>query len=133
MKNKALYIWLGSILLFVAIGAIPSGLMLVLSPDGSAMQMPVRMLDNAPFNDFLIPGIILMAFHGALGLIGAVLVYMRKKLSGYIGIFFGSGLIIWIAVQGIMVGFGHFLQLIYLGIGIAELIFGILIIKKPKA
>ena len=133
MKNKALYIWLGSILLFVAIGAIPSGLMLVLSPDGSAMQMPVSMLDNAPFNDFLIPGIILMAFQGVLGLIGAVFVYMRKKLSGYIGIFFGSGLIIWIAVQGIMVGFGHFLQLIYLGIGIAELIFGILIIKKLKA
>ena len=51
MSKKTLCIWLGSILLFVAIGAVPSGLMLVLSPDGSAMGMPLEMLDNAPFKE----------------------------------------------------------------------------------
>ena len=132
LKKKALFIWLGSILLFVAIGAVPSGLMLVIAPDGSIMQIPVSMLDNAPFGNFLIPGIILMSFHGVLGLIGAFIVYLRKKLSGYIGIFFGSGLIIWIVIQGIMTGFGHFLQIFYLAIGIVELILGILMIRQTS-
>lgn len=68
-----------------------------------------------------------MSLHGVLGFVGALLVYMRKKLAGYVGIFFGSGLIIWIVVQGIMIGFGHFLQILYLVIGIVELVLGILI------
>lgn len=132
MKSKALYIWLGSILLFVAIGAIPSGLILVINPDGSSMGLPISMLDNAPFRDFLVPGIILMSFHGILGLLGAIYIYMRKRLSGYTGIFFSSGLLIWITVQGIMIGFGHFLQIIYLVIGIIEFILGILLIRNQK-
>ena len=62
-------------------------------------------------------------------MVGAFLVYMRKKLAGYIGIFFGSGLLIWIVVQVIMIGFGHVLQILYLAIGIVELVLGILITR----
>jgi hypothetical protein len=45
------------LMLVLGIGAVVSGPMLFLAPDGSLMQLPMEELAGTPFSDYLIPGI----------------------------------------------------------------------------
>lgn len=47
-------------------GAVAGGLMLVIEPSGKWLNMPDSLLKNAPFTDFLIPGMILLLLLGVL-------------------------------------------------------------------
>jgi hypothetical protein len=53
------------LLSFLGTGAIFGGAVLILSPGGRFFGMPLSLLKNSPFHDFLIPGVILFL---ALGL-----------------------------------------------------------------
>ena len=44
---------------FLAIGAIGGGIVLIISPFGELLGLPLSEFRNIPFNSFLIPGIIL--------------------------------------------------------------------------
>ena len=56
---KAHYILI-SLLEFLGLGAIYGGGALIISPTGKMLGgLPLSMLDQSPFSDFLIPGIIL--------------------------------------------------------------------------
>lgn len=52
------------LLSFLGLGAIFGGGVLIISPSGKMFGMPLSMLDNSPFNNFLIPGIILFSLLG---------------------------------------------------------------------
>jgi len=54
-------IWLQALLGF---GAVVSGAMLMISPDGSLMGMPLSVIEGAPFKGFFIPGLILFVLLG---------------------------------------------------------------------
>jgi hypothetical protein len=55
--------WVLMILHFlIGVGALISGAMLFLSPDGNLMKMPLDVLKGSPFSNFLISGIILFIF-----------------------------------------------------------------------
>lgn len=60
------------ILGFLAISAIGGGIVLLLSPDGEIIGLPPSEFKNMPFDNFLIPGIILFT---VLGIIPTLLVY----------------------------------------------------------
>jgi endonuclease/exonuclease/phosphatase family metal-dependent hydrolase len=117
--------------LFQALGGLAGGAVLIASPDGHLMKMPLSNLDGSPFRDFLIPGIILFVVLG-MGPLAAALVLVRRPrsatlervnpfpheywgwtLSGAIG----AGLVIWIAVETLIVPYS-FLQPFYAGVGI---------------
>ncbi len=53
-----------SLLAFLGVGAIAGGGALILSPSGTLIGMPLSMLVNTPFNNFLIPGMILFLVLG---------------------------------------------------------------------
>jgi hypothetical protein len=55
---------LGFTQLFVAIGAIPAGLTMILEPNGFTIGMSTDIFKDTPFNDFLIPGIFLLVVNG---------------------------------------------------------------------
>ena len=131
MKKKW-YIILGVIQMFVGIGAVASGLGLILEPDGSNLGMNVEALTRSPFSSYLIPGILLLIVNGVGNIMGGILSLRKHVLSGYAGVLLGGALIIWIIVQVIMIGFSHWLQPTYLGIGIAEFFLGLSIWKKPN-
>ena len=117
--------------LFQALGALAGGAVLMASPDGRLMKMPLSNLDGSPFKDFLIPGIILFVVLGMGPLATAVVLVRRPRsatlerinpfpheywgwtLSGAIG----AGLVIWIAVETLIVPYS-FLQPFYAGVGI---------------
>ena len=60
--------WLVNLLIFLnaflAFSALIPGGAFIIAPDGHLIQMPLSNLENSPFPDFLIPGILLFVFIG---------------------------------------------------------------------
>ena len=68
------------LLSFLALGAIGGGGTLIISPSGKLLGgLPVAILKNSPFANFLVPGIILFV---VLGVFPGLLVFaLRKKIT----------------------------------------------------
>jgi len=73
MKTKSVTNILMALLAFLGLGAIGGGGVLIISPDGTLIGMPIPMLDHSPFESFLLPGIIL------LSVLGIVAIYLGKS------------------------------------------------------
>lgn len=73
MKTRNFLLFL---LAFLGLGAIGGGGVLILSPSGEWMGMPLSMLNHSPFGSFLIPGIILFT---VLGVFPCLLIYALIK------------------------------------------------------
>src|SRR5689334_5647077 len=103
--------------IFLGIGALFGGGTMILSPDGSILQLPLRMLQYSPFPNFLIPGLILFVGLGVVPLITAIFLISEKplkaaeKLSIYkathwswnSSLYIGFIIIIWITVEMYMI------------------------------
>jgi hypothetical protein len=98
-KIRWLSFGLGFFQLFISLGAIAGGLGLILEPDGSNLGFSVELLNNSPFSDYLIPGIVLFVFIGIGNLVGGIVSFMRYKYAGEIAAVLGFALIIWIVVE----------------------------------
>jgi len=91
---------------FVALGALPCGVLLMIDPSGAMLNMPLSMLKGSPFADFFWPGLVLFAV-------------------------MGLGLMIWIFMQVSLIGGGHWLQYLYFALGTAEVSLSVLMLAKP--
>ena len=114
---------------FLAISAIGGGIVLVISPSGELIGIPVTEFKNLPFDSYLIPGIILLT---VLGIIPALLIVaLIKKTTSKIAerlnvfsdmhwswtysIYIAFTLIGWIHIQLIFLqGAVHWLHTFYL-------------------
>lgn len=77
MKSKTTKNLLIALLAFLGLGAIGGGAVLIISPSGKLIGMPLSMLNLSPFSNFLFPGIILFL---VLGIIPMLLIMaLRKK------------------------------------------------------
>ncbi|MEI6767060.1 MAG: hypothetical protein WCM76_15620 [Bacteroidota bacterium] len=113
------------LLFFNVISAFYGGILLVLDPSGQLMQIPTTLLDSSPFDSFLIPGLILLIVIGAGSLMTAILTIRKSKQFYKWVVTMGSGLIIWILTELIMIREFSMLQVIYGGLGIILLFLGI--------
>lgn len=129
--KRTVYLAEGILQILIGVGAVICGILLVIAPDGRFLQMPLEMLENSPFKNFLVPGLILLLVNGVGNIISALLCFRMHKLSGFTGIIFGVGLIIWLFVQVSMIGGGHWLQYLYFTLGIVVLLLGIAI-REPE-
>ena len=68
------------LLLLLAVGAMASGALLMISPDGGIMHMPLSMIQGSPFACFFIPGLILFTF---LGVFPALVAYGLRMTPGW--------------------------------------------------
>ena len=64
------------LLAFLGIGALGGGGVLMVSPNGQLMGMPLSLLDQSPFKDFEIPGIVLFI---TLGVVPCLLIFALLK------------------------------------------------------
>lgn len=99
--------------IFLGIGALYGGGLLIISPDGSMLSLPPEIIETTPFNNYLIPGIILFAGLGLLPLFTAAFLITKKRLNilenlkldkrahwaWNSSLYIGFILIIWITVQ----------------------------------
>jgi len=129
MKTKTAQYLFIILLAFLALSAIGGGGALIVSPSGKLIGgLPLSILEHSPFNNFLVPGIILFLI---LGITPAVLIYalLKKPANKYaeffnffkdmhwawsFSIYIAFALIIWIQVETIYVQAVSWLQTFYL-------------------
>ena len=140
-ESRPATLWILIVLMFIlGIAAIISGPMLFLAPDGSIMQMSVDALQETPFPDYLIPGIILFVFMGLYPIFVGISLIKRPNWNfmNFINPFksfhwawttsLASGLIllIWIITETLFIGYESFLQPLMAGWGLLIIIFTML-------
>ncbi|NOU46524.1 MAG: hypothetical protein HOO86_05605 [Bacteroidales bacterium] len=127
---RKLQIALGVIQAFVALGALPAGFSMIVQPDGSGLGMTTKFLLESPFTNFFIPGLFLFFVNGLANLTVSILTFRRNKHSGRLGLILGFMLVGWIAIQVWSTGYISFMQPLFFGIGLAEIILAYLILKN---
>lgn len=121
------------LLVFLGIGAVAGGLLLIMNPDGKSMGMPATMMQRALFNDYRIPGVLLFLVFGVLPLAVAYSLLKRpdwrlfdrlnpfKELHSAWAwsLYIGFGQIIWITVQTYVLNAVGVVHLFYIALGLA--------------
>ena len=128
MESKAARNILIILLAFLGLGAIFGGGVLIISPSGKLFRMPITVLHNSPFNDFLIPGIILFCILG-IAPVGTAVALIKKpqyKLAELFNfykdvhwawtycIYIAFALIIWIQVEMTYLQAVHWAHTLYM-------------------
>jgi len=85
-KTRNIYL---IVLGFLSLGAIGGGIVLIISPTGELIGLPLSEFNNLPFSSFLIPGIILFSVLGVIPLllIIALLKKPESKIAEQINVF----------------------------------------------
>lgn len=112
------------LLIINLVGAFYGGLNLILKPDGSSIGLSLDLLKHSPFENFFIPGILLLEANGLFCLI--VLVFVLINHRNYTLFVVAQGIILtgWIIIQIILIKTIFFLHYILGGIGIILIIIG---------
>ncbi len=146
-SSRGFALWLLIVLqLLLGIGATISGVMLILKPDGSLLQLPLDLLLGSPFSDYLIPGILLFVFIGLFPLFTAFSLLKRpqwKKLNAInpfkefhwawvASIAAGIILLIWVLTETALVGYVSFLQPVMGGWGLLLILLSLMPVVKQQ-
>lgn len=123
---------LGFIQLIVAISAIPAGLSFLIDPSGLSMGISNVALSGTPFSDFYVPGLFLLIVHGIFNIAGAILTFRRSIYTRVFGMILGSLLVGWICIQVYFIGLNHFLQPLFLLVGLGEILLSYSILSNNK-
>ena len=126
---KTIYRLLFALHLFVGVGAVFGGLAAITNPQ-SPLGIPIEVLNNSPFSNFLIPGIILFTLIGLGNIICALMFRFKSKFQGYISSVFSWALVIWIIVQCIMLNSIAPLHIIFFIIGLIEATLSIILLYE---
>jgi len=110
-QSKLQRIILLTVLAYEGWGGITGGILLMTSPDGSSMKMPVELMHGV-FSDFLIPGIILHAM-GLLTGAALIAVWTRSKTDWLLSGLALVGFAIWFAVEIAVLRELHWLHAIW--------------------
>jgi hypothetical protein len=124
--------WLLGGLAFLGVSALFGGVVLVGSPSGAWLHIPLSVLRYSPFHDFLIPGLILGLVFGLGSFFAALALWLRPEwrigtaLTRSTGehwawsaaVALGLGQIIWIVTQILMVRGIDGLQVLYGSLGV---------------
>jgi len=127
-----MYITLGLLQAFIALGAIGGGLVLMMDPSGGSIDLPVSMLAGSMFPDFLIPGLFLFVINGLGSLVGAVLSFTRNRYASLAAVTLGAILLAWIVIQVGIIQSVDWLHVLYIVLGSVELGLGVLIMRRQK-
>lgn len=105
------------LIMFVALTSIVSGLLMISDPSGKLLNLPLTLLNDTQFKDFLTPGI-LLTFVGAMILLAAF--FNAQQYRGRYSLSIGAGILIsgWITAQMILITTVHWLHFIYLFTGL---------------
>ena len=114
---------------FNGLSGLLGGFMLINDPTGGSLNMKLEWLQQTPFQNFLIPGIVLLLLVGIANAIGVWITCTKKKKRTQFGITFGVILMGWIISQVAWIGYKDFLQPLYFTTGMLQSIFGIILMK----
>lgn len=114
------YVWIAIALeVFTAVGAIPVGLMLLADASGRLVGLPQAWIEASPFGSYLVPGLYLLFANGLGMLLLAGLSIRRHPVAPWLTGTLGVGMLVWIAVEVVVLPETSFLTWIFLGVGLA--------------
>src|SRR6478609_755398 len=93
--------------ILLSIGALSGGLALTVAPRGEIMPLPLSALAGSPFDTYLVPGLILFGVLGFGPLVAAGLAWLRHPLAPTAAFVVGVGLLIWVAVEVVIIGYSN--------------------------
>jgi hypothetical protein len=111
-------------------GAVYGGMLLVADPTGWKLGLNTSLLQHSPFDDFLMPGLILLVILGFGSLLVLALSLMKTKHSATWIILSGFVLSGWISVQILMIREVNGLQILFAFAGILLVVLGIIERRK---
>lgn len=99
MTPKTLRILILCLLNFLGLSGLYGGYKLMTDPTGGSLKMPLKLIEETPFQDYLIPGIILFSTIGILSIVIALLVLYKIKFYPIYIMGQGVVLIIWLTTE----------------------------------
>lgn len=114
----------------LSLGAFISGVMLITDPNGKSMGLSKDLLSQTPFQNYLIPGLLLFIVIGILQLISAFKLKSEGPFLKEITLTAAISMLIWIVSQLSMLGYVFFMQVIILFVAIVELAYSLYLRKK---
>jgi len=116
--------------LFIGIGAVGGGFVLIMDPTGGTIGMPISFLAGSPFPNYLIPGLFLLIINGFGTLAGSVSTLKNFRYAGEIAIVFGIILMAWIVIQLIIIKSFSFFHPMYFAAGLIEAFGGFMLRRR---
>jgi hypothetical protein len=124
-KENSLRVTAIVLLIIVSLNALAAGYSFISDPSGNGLGISTDYLKaSAPFDNYLIPGVVLFL---VLGILSSIIAFfaISKKLHYPIFILLQGGIIVgWIIIQLMMVTTFHLLHLVIGAIGIILIFFG---------
>jgi hypothetical protein len=114
------YVWLAiGLEVFTAIPAMIVGIQLLMDTTGASVGFPAGWIEATPFGSYLVPGLYLLLVNGFGMLVLAWLSVVRHWTAPWLTGVLGTGLVIWILVQLVVMPEFSFLQAIFGAVGVA--------------
>lgn len=130
--STVLVISLGLLQCFIGLSGIAGGVGLVSAPDGTRLGFALEWLNNAPFADYLIPGLFLLVIVGIGTIVAGLATFLRYRNTGELAVLFGAIMMLWIALQVWWIDLTSRLQPLFFTLGFFELTLGFLIRNQIK-
>lgn len=131
-KNRLMLYVLGALQVFVGVTAVLGGFELVSDPSGAKVHIPQELLNNSPFTDYLIPGLVLLTVNGLGNVLAGIVTFLRNRTAGNLAIFLGAFLVLYITTEVLIVGLQNISQPLYFVLGGVELALGLKLWKSSK-
>jgi hypothetical protein len=88
----------------LAVRAAIGGVALLMAPSGEIVGLSVALLDGTPFEDFLVPGIVLLVVFGLVPAVACYGLYTRRRWGWTTSVGIAVALLVWVLVE-VTVGF----------------------------
>jgi hypothetical protein len=105
-------------LVFLAVGALYGGFMLLSDVSGGALQIPQEWLAGSIFPNYFVPGLFLFTVFGLGSLVVLFGLWVRPQWAWLATLLLGAALVIWIFVQYLSINHYHPLQIVMLLLGV---------------
>lgn len=98
-RIKSLRITAVSLLVFLGLAAAGGGLLMLIDPSGGKIILPLDLLEETPFQDFFIPGLILFSVLGVFSFIIGWMTFLKSKYYEWFIIMQGFILSGWLTIE----------------------------------
>lgn len=109
---------------FTGGAALICGLLLAARPDGRLLGLPTWVLQDAPFDDWRRPGLLLAGFVGVGHLVAAAVQLRGGRAARWVSPLAGAGLVTFEVVEWRVLGF-HPLQAVFMAVGAGVAVAGL--------